>query len=125
VGAGEELRYKFQSSNYKSNQNFKTFVIWILSFELYNTMKQQILSRIILDIIILICVLHAWWFVVLPLAIFGVWKYPYFIEIIITGIIHDSLFGFVSEMGVSGYIGTIVSILVFGVVFLLRKLVRK
>jgi len=88
-------------------------------------MNNQLIFRIILDILIAICILQAWWFIALPLAIFGVWEFPYFIEIILAGIIYDSLFGFVSGMGVWGYVGTIVSIILFGVVILLRKMVRR
>lgn len=87
-------------------------------------MKKQLIFRILLDFLIIVSILHAWWFIALPLAIFGVWKFPYFIEIILAGIIYDSLFGFVSGMGVLGYVGTVVSIIVFGIVVLLRKVVR-
>lgn len=70
-------------------------------------------------------VFHAWWFVVLPLALIGAWGFPYFIEMIIAGIIYDSLFGFVPEMGVWGYIGAIVSIVFFVLMISLKKVVRR
>lgn len=85
----------------------------------------KLIFRIILDIVIFFCIFHAWWFLALPLAIFSIWKFSYFIEIIFIGIIYDSLFGFVSGFGIQGYIGTIVSIFVFIFVTLLKRVVRK
>lgn len=88
-------------------------------------MNKQSIFRIILDILIVISVINAWWFVALPLAVLGMWKSLYFIEIIIAGIAYDSLFGFVSAMGVWGYVGTMTSIVVFGVIIIFKKIVRK
>ena len=88
-------------------------------------MKKVILHRIIIDLLIIASVFHGWWFIALPLALFGSWKYPRFIEIILAGIIYDSLFGFVPEMGVAGYVGTIVSVVVFLLVMVLKRVVRK
>lgn len=91
----------------------------------YLIMDNKLSYRVIFDIIIFLCIFHGWWFVVLPLAIFGLWRYPYFVEIIFAGIIYDSLFGFQSDMILWGYLGIIVSIVVFGAVLLLKKIVRR
>ena len=74
---------------------------------------------------ILLAMMHGWWVVALPLALIGVWRFPYFVEIIIAGIIYDSLFGFVPEMGVIGYLGTIVSVGLFLLLILAKKVMRK
>ena len=88
-------------------------------------MNKPIFSRIILDILILLAMMHGWSVVALPLALIGVWRFPYFVEIIIAGIIYDSLFGFVPEMGVIGYLGTIVSVGLFLLLILAKKVMRK
>ncbi|OHA16824.1 MAG: hypothetical protein A3C79_00650 [Candidatus Taylorbacteria bacterium RIFCSPHIGHO2_02_FULL_45_28] len=79
----------------------------------------------ILDMIILICVIHAWWFVALPFIFVGMWRFPLFVEIIIVGIIYDSLFGFYPEIDIWGYIGTISSVAIFGIMFFIKKILRR
>ena len=88
-------------------------------------MTNKILPRTFLDLLILFTVLHALWFIALPLALFGSWRYPRFIEIILAGVIYDSLFGFVPEMGVAGYAGTIAGVVVFLLVMILKMVVRR
>jgi hypothetical protein len=81
-------------------------------------------QRIILDIVIAISVLYGWWFVILPVGLYCVWKFPGYIEILIAGIAYDSLFGFTREVGILGYMGTIVAALVILFVFTLKKVMR-
>ena len=88
-------------------------------------MKTNILFRTLLDLLIFTAIFHALWFIALPLAIFGSWKYPHFTEIILAGVIYDSLFGFVPEMGVAGYVGTIVAVGAFLLVVILKRVVRR
>ncbi len=88
-------------------------------------MTRTIIFRIIIDIFLAFCILNGTWFVALPLGIFGVWNFPYFVEIIIAGIAYDSLFGFTSGMGAWGYAGTIVSIGILVLVSVLKEVVRK
>jgi hypothetical protein len=87
-------------------------------------MKNSVILRIILDILIAISLLNGWWFLALPLALVGAWFFPYFIELIIAGIGYDSLFGFVSGMGIWGYMGTIVSVVLFAGISGVKRWVR-
>ena len=88
-------------------------------------MNKQPLYRIILDTLILLAILQGWWFVVLLLAIVGAWKYSSFAEIIIAGMMYDSLYGFVQSFGVRGYMGTIISVLFFVPIVVLKRVMRK
>ena len=88
-------------------------------------MTNKILLRTLFDLLILLTVLHALWFIALPLTIFGSWRYQHFIEIILAGIIYDSLFGFVPEMGVAGYAGTIAGVVIFLLIMILKRVVRR
>lgn len=85
-------------------------------------MKKSIIIRAVIDLLLFISIIHGWWFIALPLVMFGVWRLKYFIEIFIAGLIYDSLFGFVTsgDRFILGYIGIISS----GVIFLLVKLFK-
>lgn len=88
-------------------------------------MNKKILSRIILDLLMLIFLLNGWWFLALPLALIGAYLFPYFIEMIIAGIGYDALFGFISGIGLWKYAGTAISIVLFLGVVALKKTVRR
>jgi hypothetical protein len=88
-------------------------------------MNGKIIFRIILDILIILCVIQGWWFVALPLALIGVWKCGTFIEIIIAGIMYDSLFGFVKGTGLWAYAGTGASVIIFAIAAFLKGTIRK
>lgn len=81
-------------------------------------------QRIILDIVIAVSVLYGWWFVVVPLGLYCIWKFPGYIEILIAGVAYDSLFGFTQEVGILGYIGTITASLMIIFVLSLKKVMR-
>ncbi|MEK7641597.1 MAG: hypothetical protein AAB365_01225 [Patescibacteria group bacterium] len=81
--------------------------------------------RIVLDILIFSAVIHGWWFIAVPLALSGAWKYAYFCEFIIAGIIYDSLFGLVPGNGVAGYAGIILSIVLLLLVAILKRVLRR
>ena len=87
-------------------------------------MKQSILLRIVIYIVIAFSILNGWWFIVLPILIFGIWKYSFVIEILITGVVYDALFGMGNGMGIKGYIGTIVACVIMLSVYFLKKIVR-
>ena len=88
-------------------------------------MTNRIIFRILLDAFIAIAVFHAWWFIALPLALFCIWQYPFFLEIIIAGFIYDALFGSGSASDPWSYLGTIVSIICMAAVAGMKKVVRK
>jgi hypothetical protein len=87
-------------------------------------MNNSIRLRIGIDILLSISVLNGWWFVALPLAILGIWLYPFFIESIIAGSIFDALFGFVPGIGFWRYMGTVGSVCVFCLGMFIKKKVR-
>jgi len=87
-------------------------------------MNKNLLTRIFIDLLIIITVLNGWWFFALPLALIGAWLFPYFVELIVAGIGYDSLFGFVPGMGAWGYAGTIVSIVLFAGIVGAKRWVR-
>ncbi|MFA6295320.1 MAG: hypothetical protein WC666_02760 [Candidatus Paceibacterota bacterium] len=90
-----------------------------------NIIKKSTICRIVIDLVVLFCVIHGWWFIALPISLFALWSYSYYIEIILAGIIYDILFGFIPEVGFLGYIGTVVSVLIFLVVVMAKKVVRR
>ena len=88
-------------------------------------MNKRITTRIIIDILLAIFVLNGWWFFALILGLFGAWYMPYFVEAIIAGIIYDALFGAAAGMGLWGYMGTIIGVVVFVLLRGLKKAVRR
>ncbi len=76
-------------------------------------MKSKYIVRILLDIFIIITIFSGWWPIALILGIVGACLHRSFIEIIIAGIVYDALFGMVAGMGIYGYIGTCISVIVY------------
>ncbi len=87
-------------------------------------MKYSIIFRILLYLALAFTVINGWWFVSIPLIIIGIWLFSFKFEILIAGIVYDALFGMVGSMGVKGYIGTIVAVVILGSIYLLKKVVR-
>ncbi len=81
--------------------------------------------RITADIILAVSVVNGWWFVIVPIGIIGAWNYLFFIEILLVGIIYDSLFGFVPSMGIWGYVGSIISVVILIGVLCSKKVLRR
>lgn len=81
-------------------------------------------NRIFFDILVFAAILNAWWFVALPLALVGAWIFPYYLELILAGVVYDALFGMTAGLGIRGYAGTGVSVIVFVVVVLIKRRVR-
>jgi hypothetical protein len=88
-------------------------------------MNSKVASRILLDACIFLVIIHGWWFVALPLALIGVSRHAYFIELIIAGLIYDSLFGLGPEMGIWGYVGILSSAGIFTLALIFKKIMRK
>ena len=81
--------------------------------------------RIIVDILVFASVVYGWWFVFVPLSVFGLATFPRYFEIIVAGIMYDSLFGFAPGLGVRGYLGTAISIFLFVISSLTKRMIRK
>jgi hypothetical protein len=87
-------------------------------------MLTSIYSRIILSIIIAIAILNGWWFIAVPVLIFGTWLFSFSLEWIVAGVIYDALFGMAPGMGLWGYAGTITAVCAFIASRLLKKMLR-
>ena len=88
-------------------------------------MKSKVITRIIIDLLLAVSVLQGWWFIALLLGIIGLWMFPYYIELIIAGIVYDSLFGMIPKMGWKEYIGTILSVVIFGIGWWGRRVLKR
>lgn len=82
-------------------------------------------QRTVIDLLIILTILNGWWYIALAVAIFSVWSFDHFIEIIIAGVIFDSLFGYSEYLGIAGYCGTILSITIFMIAELVKKFLRR
>ena len=78
-----------------------------------------------MDVVIFVTIVNGQWFFVLPLALFSIWYWPSYIEIVIAGIMYDALFGMVHGSGLRGWTGTIVSIVLYAIAVVVKKFVRK
>jgi len=78
--------------------------------------------RVAIDIALFIFVINGWWPLVIVSGIIGAWYWPHFAELIVAGIAYDALFGMV---GARGWIGTIVSILLYTIILSIKKFVRR
>lgn len=88
-------------------------------------MNNTVGRRIILDLILLLSIMEGWWLVAFLIAIVIAMLYRYPFEIIVAGVIYDSLFGLLPGAGITGYAGTIAMICVFLVVRGMHRWVRR
>jgi hypothetical protein len=88
-------------------------------------MNTLITKRIIIDLLLLISILNGWWLAAAIIAIIANWYLPYFIETIIAGIVHDSLFGYSATFGWAGYLGSIVGLIIFAVIEIFKNVLRR
>jgi len=84
----------------------------------------KITLRIIVDIILAIAIIQGWWFVALPLALFGVWYFQYFLEIIFAGLAYDSLFGCTACINIVDHLGFIIGCSISIGFYLIKNIVR-
>ncbi len=88
-------------------------------------MSKNLLFRILLDLVVLLMVIYGWWLVAVVFLFCGIIYFNNYFELIIFGVIFDSLFGFDSNLGIFGYAGTIFSFATFGLFYLLKTVLRK
>ncbi len=72
----------------------------------------------------MICLIQGLWFFVLILCLIGAWNYKYYIEMIISGLVYDSLFGQNAMKGLMTYIGLISATLLYIIVNVSKKIIR-
>ena len=87
--------------------------------------KRRTVIRLVIDLLIAFFIINGWWFLALLLALYGLWKFQYFVECIIFGIAFDSLFGFMKDIHIYSYLGTIIGFVTFISVVLFKNMVRK
>jgi hypothetical protein len=84
----------------------------------------KLILRIILGIVIFLCLVQAWWYFALLLALIGIWNFGLYIEIIFAGLIYDALYGSTNIREFSSSIGIIVGITFFIVLTIIKRMVR-
>ena len=87
-------------------------------------MNNKATIRIVLDLALVISVLQGWWFVTLPLGLMGAWGFSYFLEFVLAGFAYDLSFG-LAGIGLIGYSGAIVSVILFTIIAAAKRLLRK
>lgn len=87
--------------------------------------KGKVTIRIILDVILFVAVIKGWWFVALPVGIIGAWFFHLFLELIVAGIVYDSLFGMIPGTGLWRYAGEIVAVAAFIILNPIKKIIRR
>ena len=80
--------------------------------------------RILLDAAIVVCILLGWWYIALPLAILCAWVLPCYLELVLGGIFFDSLYGIGRGLGLMGFLGVIASLVLGGIIILLKAIVK-
>jgi hypothetical protein len=87
-------------------------------------MHNNLALRMLLDAAIVACIFLGWWFIALPVAVLCAWMLPCYLELVGEGLLYDSLYGLGRDLGIFGFLGIIVS-LVLGVVIILLKAIVK
>ncbi len=87
-------------------------------------MQKNSIIRLVVNILLFVSVLNGWWPIAFIVGVGGAWYWPHFIEIIVAGVAYDALFGMISGTSIHGWIGTIVSIVLYTVILLIKKIVR-
>ena len=80
--------------------------------------------RILLDAAVVVCILLGWWYIALPVAVLCAWMLPLYLELPIEGLIYDSLYGLGRDLGAYGFLGIIVSLILGGIILLLKAIVK-
>jgi hypothetical protein len=88
-------------------------------------MKNFILKRIALDALVILFIIHGFWYIALPLVLFGLWILPFYYEILFAGVMYDSLFGMNNSLGWRGYAGFFLAVIISGIIFFIRRYLRR
>lgn len=81
--------------------------------------------RIAADILLIVALIQGWWLVALLVGLFGSWYFFFYIELVIAGLVYDSLFGMAPGMGVKGHLGIIIAVVIFFAARILKRVVRR
>jgi hypothetical protein len=72
-----------------------------------------------------LAIVFGWWYIALPILIYGLVRFPNYFEIIIMGIIYDATFRMVPNTGMSGYVATITTFIIFASYQLIKGAIRR
>lgn len=86
---------------------------------------KNISARIIGDIVLFILTIFGFWYIVIVGTIYLSFVQKRYIEIVLFGIVYDSLFRMIPGEGYHGYWGTILSTTIFLLIVFIKKLIRK
>lgn len=76
------------------------------------------------DLILFAFIINGWWFIALPILVTGLWFFRNYFELILFGIIYDALFGMNNGKSIWGYLGTISSVFIYFIIYILKKFSR-
>jgi hypothetical protein len=88
-------------------------------------MQSRPLIRIVADLILLILVVYGQWYVALPLGLVAAWLFPYYVELLMLGLIHDALFGLGHGLDPWAHAGLVIAIVALGLASFLRGFMRR
>ncbi len=88
-------------------------------------MNFYFIFRLVVNILLLFAIINGWWFFAIPLVVIGFWSQYFYIEGLLAGVFFDGLFGMTSSLKLWGYIGTIVSVFIWVLIKILKKVTRK
>ncbi len=81
--------------------------------------------RILLDISIIAFAIAGYWPLLVTFGFLGLVFFDFYLEIVIAGIIFDSLFGINRELGIYSYSISILTLIIFLLYKFLNKILRK
>ncbi|MEI6304868.1 MAG: hypothetical protein WCP09_02500 [Candidatus Taylorbacteria bacterium] len=84
----------------------------------------KFLRRIIFDVAILACLVQGWWYAALIVAVIAAWNHKMYVELIIAGLIYDSLYGPVSMNNMTTHIGLTICVVLFILIGIMKKVIR-
>ena len=84
----------------------------------------RLIKRILWDFAILVCLVQGWWYAAIIIAMICAWNHKLYLEIIIAGLIYDSLYGPVAVNSISSYIGLTLGIALFIMISIMKRVIR-
>jgi hypothetical protein len=76
------------------------------------------------DLVLFTFIINGWWFFALPILVIGSWFFRNYFELIIFGIIYDALFCMNNGKSIWDYVGTVSSVSIYFIIYILKKFSR-
>lgn len=84
----------------------------------------RFIRRIIFALAILACLVQGWWYAALIIAILAAWNHKMYVELIIGGLIYDSMYGPVSMNNLTTHIGLTMCAVLFVLIGIMKRVIR-